>query len=72
VRAVAITAVLTIAYGLLLDFVTCLPARLVDTLAAGSRSAGFASGCNFVFLLFYISVLGSVGLGFRIRVSVVV
>ena len=51
-----------------------------NTLAAGLRGAGFASRCNFVFL---ISVLGLVGLGlglglglvplgFRISVRVVV
>jgi len=34
-------------------------------LATGLRGAGFASGC-----IFLISVLGSVGLGFRIRVRV--
>jgi len=38
-----------------------------NMLASGLRGAGFPSGCNFVF--FYISVLG---LGFTIRVSVVV
>jgi len=34
-------------------------------LATGLGGAGFASGCNFL-----LSVLGSVGSGFRIRVKV--
>jgi len=48
------------------NLVTSSPRSLMgNLLAAGLWGAGFASGCNFVFHL--ILILGSVGLGFRIR-----
>ena len=58
-RAVAIMysveAVFTIAYSLLVHFnlVITWPRSLIgNMLATGLRGAGFASGCNFCFVLF--------------------